>query len=484
MVRLKTSDGKIADQISIDTPVRAPPPWIVEERLGQGEIDWVIKPENRTSSIVDGGIGPLVGGLPCVSRARSFTRGFAPVQYLQIPPPAPFSLHDVEAMWKAACRLPGRAAASMLGQGFTKHASVERIGRTFQPIYLPAALAAARRLLGRWPQREGTEIVWRPLEVAGGREDQWRTLQSPKAYSDAWGKPTQTARRRATTNPWRSRSVNEVSSALESKLLESRFDIDDDVMAIADLREIQSLSAAPRSSLELPLSSWPQELRTFYELALLALTEVSAYGAGLQSAPLCKLWELYESWVLSELVTTVSNKTEIPPTHTPQLIGWSGRKNSQPSSPTWWAAWETGGARWDLWAQLCIGRNGPKAFNKDEDTWTRSGAGLLDLQAVTSDLIPDALLRIQFADGTQKTIVVDAKLRSRPMMSKGDAGDAGAKYLWGLRIPDSPVLGLDEVHLITTSEAVHLHDRFRAQITVSQGTPSHGMSLNTILGGL
>ena len=191
----------------------------------------------------------------------------------------------------------------------------------------------------------------------------------------------------------------------------------------------------------------------------------------MREAPLCRFWELYEAWVLRTLVLEISAHLGAEPSQPPSLLGWADRGGPAPR-PTWWANWVTPKREIDLWAQIRISASGPTIF-RPPGFGSVPTAPLPDAVSVTSDLIPDAIVRSRSSRRLAMTSVVDAKQRTGTGMLASDAGAAGSKYLWGLRRPRARgAPAPDAVVLLTPLNAPAMHDPSEARISVFSAYPS------------
>lgn len=468
-VRLIAPDGAVVGALSASPPVLPPPAGI--SAVARGPIvEWRIprgaQPVGADRSEVD----QLVGSLPCVTGdVTAPSSGQLVVQHLVLPPPSHFVDGSVETMWTAASELPGPSPASVLSQGLSTHSRAVVVGPGTRWSALPPALAAARHLLARWPRREETEEIWRPRDLPGGREWFSRTLRSPRARFDPAAGPLVTARLRASDAAWRSGVVAELGGLLSAELL--GVDIDGELEPFTRAFKSVESNAKPevRTSDTSP-ASWPRGVRRFYDLGLLALSQVAARGPGKSKAPLCRLWELYEAWVLRQLVDLFSSLVGHEPGQGPTLVGWADAAGPAPR-PTWWTRWASSNATVDFWAQLRIGAAGAKIYRPVADVMARSTTGLPDVVAVTSDLIPDAMVVIRHRDRPAVIIVVDAKHRSGPNMQAGDAATAGAKYHWGLRSRPTDAPALTSVVLVTPAQPPTMHRPDTARILAVAAQP-------------
>lgn len=467
VVRLVTEDGPV-DEVSVRTPV-LPPPVGLEVAVRDGAIEWRLPRLGPLAGADRVEVDRFVGSVPCVSRAPEGHAHDLLVQYLTAPPPTPFDGPAIDAMWDAVSQLPGPVPASAVGQGATSRAQARLGPLGVQWSALPQVLVAADQLLARWPRREHSEQIWRARDLPGGRENAVATLRSPRARYEEDG-PLFTARLRATDAPWRTRAVAGSAHRLAALVAEAVGAEGEGVTA--PLRAVADRAMPALGTGDPPRSSWPRSLRRFQDLASIVFRQVQAVGAGSQEAPLARLWELYEGWVLSRLVELLSADLATAPSIAPTLVGYADAGGTAPR-PTWFATWETTDRRVTIWAQLRVGGNGPRIFNSTQPLYGAE-PWLPAIRSVTSDLIPDAVLVAHATDGTQEVAVLDAKQRSGAMMSAGDAGSAGSKYLWGLRAAKSDAHILQRVVLFTPATRPKMHDPPNARIHVVTAFPGFG----------
>ena len=189
---------------------------------------------------------------------------------------------------------------------------------------------------------------------------------------------------------WCSRSVAAMAEAVAAALEAGSVAEASEPGRIPSLiRQVAELARPSDRRRDPARGSWPTLLRRRYDLAYWTLHALEAAGGGHSHAPLCRFWELYESWVVSRLaehLEAVCGQPRIAPTQ----VGWADAGGASPR-PTWWTYWMSGDRRLDVWVQLRVGRGGPKVFKADWSVNHEAYRGLPGLVSVTSDLIPDGL---------------------------------------------------------------------------------------------
>ena len=377
------------------------------------------------------------------------------VSILHIPPPPPFGGDDIADMWSLVAGsdvpIPDSvpAQARQLGSG-------EVLAAGLDGHAVPLAIGSLLRMLRRWPQYETTEIVWRPPDVRGGREDVRVTdrLGARRAGRRRVGAPPipdLTARRRGASVPWGSRQLATACVALGS-VLRDREQNHQAARTFALIDHSARMASQYSQGGEATLSSWPQDAQASYRAILRALIQLALTGPGAQAIPLCHLWRLYEAWVAVKTYEVMSTAMGVG-----ELI----------EATAWTRRWTTStGVEIRLHLQATVGR-------APDDTIAGASPGFI---SVSSDLRPDALVALSHPSGSQAMICVDAKQRTSSTAMEGAAvASAASKYLWGLRHADNPHRFATMRTLIASSAPVpKMHDAAQSRIDASFMVPSGG----------
>jgi hypothetical protein len=377
---------------------------------------------------------------------------------ISLPPPPPLTSGDVDAMWGALSSLPSASRRWVRRRALWEDAALQTRWSEFELFVasLPDLLAIARHLVTRWPQREHRETYWRPVELAGGREDGLATLrrlgQRSGVCTSQGPLPERSLRRRGSTVPWELAAVALLAAEVSRRVQLEADSSGPTVMAPLDA--VASV-ARPRVRRSDPSpSSWPPALRGFHDAALDVLATVIAASHGEQRAPLCHLWALYEGWVSSQVVQAVAYHKGRPPDVEPQV------QRIHRGGAAWVARWRDDVEVIDVWGQLNIESSGEPLC--DDPAFT--------VRSVTSTLIPDALVAIRRAH-EERIVVIDAKFRS-DRLDRDDAATGASKYHWGLRAAQNghPVK-LSEVVLVTSGKAIQPYDPTASRISVQRAVP-------------
>lgn len=364
--------------------------------------------------------------------------GFA-IKYLVIPPPKPFSDGEIQAMWDAIGTLPAPVPNSVRRDGLS---TIGSVGAGLEPSVpaLPKVLAIAAALAHRWPQKETIEPHWRPVDLAGGREDARTTLGRLSQadifeLGDGRRLPSRTARLLRSAEPWRLASLASVLKRVRDFLRTQKWEggarPGDRLLSNA----IAYAEPNDRRAVDPPLSSWPNALRDLHEAAIDFLGGATATIEGSAPAPLCHLWTLYESWVAVQVLTFLVAKLGTPTQHA-KVVG----RNSQ-QGVVWQASWKVGDiGQLHLWCQPEF-KQGPRT-------------GYPSIVSLTASLIPDVILAFQIGHEQWSVAAIDAKFRGTEKMTSGALGAAGAKYLWGLRfLGASSSFALQQVLIVASAGA-------------------------------
>ncbi len=397
-----------------------------------------------------------VGDLPIATLNPN--TGELEVVSISLPPPLPLASDDVDAMWAALNALPPASRRWVRRRALWDDAALQARWSDFELFVasLPDLLALARHLVTRWPQREHQETYWRPVELAGGREDGLATLRRPGSGTGlrtARGLiPERSLRRRGGTSPWELGAV-----ALLAAEIARRVRLEAGAPAPSVLAPLDAVAsvARPRSRhTDPPPSAWPPALRGFHDAALDVLATVIAAGHGEQRAPLCHLWALYEGWVSSQVVEAVTRCKGRPPDVAPRL------HRIHRGGAAWLARWQDDLEVVDVWCQLDIGSQDEPLC--DDPAFT--------VRSVTSTLIPDALVAIRRSD-EERIVVIDAKFRS-DRLDRDDAATAASKYHWGLRpARNGRPVRVSEVVLVTSGTPLQPYDPAISRISVQRAIP-------------
>lgn len=399
----------------------------------------------------------LVGTLPLVHWDEG--AGRPEVTFLDVPPPPPFGEADVEAMWTdvAESTVPLPTSVQIQGRSSGDPAPA---GRGLDPEVVPEALGSLAQLIRRWPQRESVEVIWKPPDVRGGREDV-RTTDRLGSKRGGLRRPNRTpipdltARRRGTSVPWASRRLAAACSALEEELAQRA----EDMTSAETLRAKRLTQSVARRSLagsigpDSSVSSWPHSARSAFRAVIRALVAIAAGGAGGLRVPLCDFWRLYEAWV-----AVTAYRVLVAEYGEPTSVG----------SAEWSPQWHCGDGYVRMHVQATI-QGAP------DPAITGHPNGIL---SVSSDLRPDVLLSIWREGGGQAMVCLDAKQRTTAtMMESGDVAAAASKYLWGLRRGDDPRSVAVSRTLIVSSapvEQAQMFDEEMSRIGAAYLTPSGG----------
>lgn len=369
-----------------------------------------------------------VGSLPILT----VRHGKLEIEFLQLPPPAPFSTSDISAMWEATARLPGGTRTSRQRDSLTRAMA----GRTRSPtgasiVALPQVVEAAQALLARWPLVDRSVARWRAVALPGGREDIARSLRQGSAsrLQSVGGAESaaRTIRRMGAFERWTLRTLAAVVREVARRFSEDSAG-DELVLQVKPLltRVADGLDPVDSRSIDPPLSAWPPQMRGLLDACTWYLAELSAVAVGDDYAPICHLWEIYEGWV-SYVVLDELERLLGPPSHGPEVA------SRRDANVTFRTRWDRGDERSvEYWSQL--------------EVQAQAAAHGPRLRSVSAPLVPDGVLLIE-SPGETLVVVLDAKHRSSGM-TLGDLSNSTAKYLWGLRSD------LDSAHHLVDSAVV------------------------------
>lgn len=404
----------------------------------------------------------LIGTMPFV---HLNPEGLPSLAELWIPPPPPFRDEDVRMMWneidEAACPLPHSVLAQG-GLGPGRIAERREIGLTADFVAL--AYRRARALLARWPPQEAYELIWRNIELRGGREDFQATERRMPALAalktkDGRPLPQKTARRRGIEDPWTSWLLYDAALAVvkEAGALGDR--VIEDLpwrKVTAAFRAVAGRARPDRSSSDSPVSTWPIAARLCYEGFLAALSVVRSTKTGAATAPLSYLWRLFEAWVAVSSYRTLVDR-----------FGPSIEAPEAASGCEWRARWQLNGSSLSFLAQARI-----------DGTGVPAAPPAARIRSISSDLIPDVLLIVEPSEGDVRIGVIDAKQRLvHTGMGPRDVAEAASKYVWGIRRQDEiralPVVSALVVSSMPAGNMYSKESRIRAQ----QALPSNSSGL-------
>jgi hypothetical protein len=409
----------------------------------------------------------LVGSLPIVWWDGDTRR--ARLAFLDVPPPEPFTGDDIASMWAevADSSLPLAQSVAVQGRGEGR-GSVS--GRGLSDEALPVALDLSRALLRAWPTKVTTDVVWRPPDSPGGREDAAITdrlggRRSGRRPSSGSIIPDFVARRHGRSTEWGASGLAAAAQALAAILAERRVSSDGDSERPTQiLEELATRAGRGARGVDPPLSSWPHLAQATFRSILSALVTLSARGPGSDRVPLSDLWRLYESWISLRAIEAVTSSF--------------GPGTELDGCPWWASEWTVDGAFVRLHAQAQIGATA--------DDWISGHPS--GIRSVSSNLIPDILVAVWHPDGAQVLICVDAKQRTLLTgMDPSEVAAAGSKYLWGIRDAADPSAFPVTSTLVASSAGVPvMHDPALSRITAVWITPSEdeGTFAASLLGSL
>jgi hypothetical protein len=438
--------GKPIAACELGGPLLLPPPGtVLAARLPEAQ---VLEPMRANA-------GPdlLVGSLPLVwwdSASRSIA-----VEFLDVPAPPPFGEDDIESMWEALLASPLSLTRSVMLQGRGRGAGAAA-GEPLASEVLPRALARCRRLLHRWPTSERREIVWRPSDMRGGREDLRATERAAARRGGsvtAHGViPDRIARRQRGSVPWTSIRLARACLALARYLRAAGLEGSDRMLA-GPLELVTERAMPSRMAPDPPLSSWPAQARTTFHAVIEALVGVAVAGRGEALVPLSDVWRMYESWIALRALVALEGR------YGPgQLLAGGG---------AWTCEWDLEGTVVRLHSQREIGATPDASIPAHPD----------DIVSVSSNLRPDVMISVSNKAGDQVLICIDAKRRiEQTSMDAGDVAAAASKYLWGIRSASDPkLLPVDIALIVSSAGLAEVHDIEHSRIVGLFSLPSRGV---------
>jgi hypothetical protein len=376
------------------------------------------------------------------------------VEFLEVPPPPPFSHNDIQGMWKALLdfRLPLAGSIAMQGRSTGAKAAA---GHPITSETLPRAISGCQRLIRRWPTNESRESIWRPTDMRGGREDLQATdrLGARRGGVTVGSRviPDRVARRQRSSIPWTSTRLSGACRALAVYLREVGLDGSEQVL-VGPLELVAALAAPARPVPDPPLSSWPAQARSTFRAVIEALVGLAVAGRGSSSVPLSDVWKIYESWIALRSLSVLE-----------ECLG--------PAKPVgvgtvWSSEWDVDGVTVRLHCQREIGASsgGNVAGHPD---------GII---SVSSNLRPDVLISVIGSTGDKALFCIDAKRRiTATQMDAGDVATAASKYLWGIRDASDPdLLPVVTTLIVSSAGLASVHDVERSRIFGLFALPSQG----------
>lgn len=395
----------------------------------------------------------LVGELPLVwwdPAARSVT-----VEFLDVPAPPPFGAADVEEMWGALLASPLPLTPSVMLQGHGRGAATAA-GQPLASAALPRALAGCRRLLRRWPANEKREIVWRPADMSGGREDlrvTERVAARRGGVVTAQGViPDRIARRQRGAVPWTSGRLAGACGSLARYLRGAGLEGSEGVL-VGPLEMVAERAVPSGKAADPPISSWPAQATATFRAVIEACVGLAVAGRGEAFVPLSDVWRMYESWIALRALTA--------------LEGRYGAGELVAGAAAWTCEWDLGGTVVRLHSQREIGAAPDASISAHPD----------GVVSVSSNLRPDATVSVWNQAGGQALICIDAKRRiEQTSMDAADVASAASKYLWGIRSASDPtVFPVDKVLIVSSAPLAAVHDSEHSQIAGLFSLPSQGV---------
>lgn len=459
-IRLVDSTGTEIDALTVRRPFHLPSRDVVVLERRPDELTVRLRDRGGAFSLLDDGtIGGdvVVGRLPVL---HSDGAGLLLVEYLTVPPPAPLGPDGVDQMWERVRLLPGSVPASVRRD--TTASIGQSVTGALDPRLdlLPRLHVTLQALAHRWPQQEAIETGWRPVDLAGGREDVRTTLQRPLRAGvlmrpGSSATVAESARSRRAMTGWRIGAVADVLVFVRRTVRDLGWDGDSGPLDRLLAAAITECDPGPMRGKDPSPSSWPPAIRALHDLGLDFLVGAAAAKDPTVSAPLCHLWELYESWVAFEVMSAVSLSLG----HGPSEVSLVG-KNTK-GGEMWRASWSAGDVAIRLWCQ-------------PEIRWgSTASPEMPPLRSCTADLIPDLLLMAQRTPGTARYAVLDAKFHGESRMTAGTVAEAASKYLWGVRSTESSdECVLDEVILVGSGPAGMMNSSASATST-AMAFPGH-----------
>jgi hypothetical protein len=439
------AEGKLLATRELGGPLLLPPPGIVLAAKSPGV--QVLEP-------LSGPEAPdlLVGSLPLVWWDSG--SGSVAVEFLDVPAPPPFDEADVESMWEAllASSLPLTPSVPLQGRG---RGGAAAAGQDLRAEVLPPALSGCRRLLRRWPANERREIVWRPTDMRGGREDlrvTERIAARRGGMVTAQGViPDRIARRQRGSVPWTSARLAGACRTLSRSVREGGLEGSAGILA-GPLEMVAERALPLRRAPDPPLSSWPAEARATFRAVVEACVGLAVAGRGDAFVPLSDVWRMYESWIGLRALAA--------------LEGSYGPGNFIAGTAAWTCEWNLDGTTIRLHSQREIGAAPNALISGHSDS----------IISVSSNLRPDVLISVWNEVGDQALICIEAKRRVEPTsMRAADVAAAASKYLWGIRSASDPTsFPVDTAVVVSSAGLAAVHDIELSRIVGLSSLPSHG----------
>jgi hypothetical protein len=400
-----------------------------------------------------------VGSLPIVTLNPN--TGNIEIVPLSLPVPEPFDQVGIDEMWRSVVDLPEAVRSGVRRRALWEGVTADREYSDFELSVpsLPKVFELSKSLLHRWPQRESSENYWRPIEIAGGREDAHGTIRRlDRAGAVAIGNrvmPRRSLRRRASTEDWQLPSLAAVVTELVRRIKAEPGLADASGAGTLLLEEVAALSSSRATGSEPLPSSWPWGLRTLYDLALEALAFSTPAGVGPTMAPLCHLWRLYEAWVSTQVINWVAGIRGRSPDIGPGVAA---------PGNAWKAMWRDDNVVTEVWGQLQVSGN-PIELGDDPT---------LSIRSVTSQLVPDILVVVATPQSAT-LIAFDAKRTSSLRLLPDEATTTASKYHWGLRATHANAdVYLDKVVLVTCASPPTFFDNAKARTISVRARPVAG----------
>lgn len=402
-VRYLRGNSVVAEELVLGRILHLTPPPSVQVQHRPGALDLVEDPD------------PL---LECCGRLMLVMLNDvleASVVGIEIPPPAPFTPHDLREMWDARNRLTSQRRSPTSGEADWSGTSLSPSLR-LRLERLPAAITSARGLLAYWPEQLVAFRRTMPLERRGGREDPLATARhGARARSIRHGGrvlPSETVRIFGAADRRRCGAVSTIAALLRSRAdsyLESPSALPDPHerrAVLSPLAAVSQAAAPPKGTVDGPPSTWPNRMRIFYSVAAIALAELEIVGAGDDTAPLSELWELYQTWVAEGVLAAVTS-----------LLGPPALRSNRSSLL----------GRWVVADDAIELHYQPLIPSRPGRTKAILGAPVI---AKIGDLQPDLMLACRKGDGSTRALVIDPK--KRPYLDSGTVTVEASKYLWGI----------------------------------------------------
>jgi hypothetical protein len=373
---------------------------------------------------------------------------------LYVPSSGRFTQADLDRLWDVGYEYGQwkRSRAAIAGRE-TGYGSPEVVGRAeFVRDWRAIGTCAmdANALLSAWPTTLGRREAWLPIGTPGGVEDVLqteRTAERRQYILDRAGSlvVTHSVRRFGDRNRRRSRAVSSLAQSV-LQLLSQSLPADElrqiRVLA-APIASVVSEAATPGGTADPELSSWPQAFAMFSGSCMKAIAELQASRRGRGVVPLLDTDELYEAWLILEIV---------------RILEGMLRDGNQIESDALFAR-RLGPIIWELWAKPALTASG---IPLGAETF---------VSIVAEPLLPDLVLTASTA-GFTEAFVWDAKAWA--VLSPDNALEKSAKYLYGIRKPSMVhvVPTIAGVDLVTCAEAPTLVRQEIGRVRVINATPT------------